>query len=671
MGASPLRLPAQGSPADAREALKFDLGLNIPGRTARHERLRRRSSRLGDRQARFAPETVAAPASSRGRVGGHDPKNVERRYRAVVESDAIRGQLEQFLHAQPCHDAAAADASSRRAWPSWSPARAIGDVVDMSVGARSGLLRARGPRREQEPGPGTRSDIAGPILKEVCDRLRFLCDVGLDYLTLDRAAIATLRRRGAAHPAGHPDRLADWSACSISSTSRPSACTSATTTGCSARCSGLRDLGNTVIVVEHDEDDDPRRRLRHRPRPGAGRHGGEVVADGHARRRSWPPPRRSPARICAARLRSRCRRPAARATPTAHFAIVGAPGNNLKDIDGRVSRSAMFVAVTGVSGSGKSTLVTDILYRALARHFYRAGSIPGAHDAHRRPRALIDKVIDIDQIAHRPHAARRTRPPTPALFTPIRELFAELPEAKHPRLQARPLLLQREGRPLRGVRGRRRWSRSRCTSCPTSTCRARSARGSRYNRETLEVALQGQDHRRRARHDRVDEALDFFESHRRDRAKLARAAQRRRASATSISASRPRRSPAARPSASSWRPSCRKRDTGRTLYILDEPTTGLHFEDVRLLLDVLHRLVDKGNTVLVIEHNLDVIKTADWVIDLGPEGGEGGGRIVAAGTPEEVANVPAKLHRPVPAARPRAVGSLIVRPQEAVPPSTL
>ncbi len=297
----------------------------------------------------------------------------------------------------------------------------------------------------------------------------------------------------------------------------------------------------------------------------------------------------------------------------------------------------MFVAVTGVSGSGKSTLVTDILYQSLARHFYRARVIPGEHTRidglH-----LLDKVIDVDQspIGRTP----RSNPATyTGLFTPIREVFTGLPEAK--------LRGYGPGRFSFNVKG------GRCEACegdglvkiemhflPDVYVPCEVCKGRRYNRETLEVRYKG-----KSIADVLDltvsDALDFFSAQRRiaERLELLNDVGlgyiHLGQAATTLSGGEAQRVKLATELA--------KRDSGRTLYILDEPTTGLHFEDVRLLLEVLHRLVDKGNSVIVIEHNLDVIKTADWVVDLGPEGGEGGGQIVAAGTPEEVANIEASF----------------------------
>jgi excinuclease ABC subunit A len=393
----------------------------------------------------------------------------------------------------------------------------------------------------------------------------------------------------------------------------------------------LRDLGNTVLVVEHDEETIRAADYVIDLGPRAGRHGGEVVAAGALAdvlghrdsltgrylrgelRIPLPPRRRAvdPARI---------------------LQVVGARQHNLKDLTVGFPLG-LFIAVTGVSGSGKSTLVTDILYHALARHFYRAKVVPGDHD---RLVGLdhVDKVIDIDQspIGRTP----RSNPATyTGLFTPIRELFTMLPEAK--------LRGYGPGRFSFNVKG------GRCEACqgdglvkvemhflPDVYVPCEVCKGRRYNRETLEVRYKG-----KSIADVLDltvaDALEFFEAQPRIRAKLELLNDvglgyiHLGQSATTLSGGEAQRVKLATELA--------KRDTGRTLYILDEPTTGLHFEDVRLLLEVLHRLVDKGNTVIVIEHNLDVVKTADWVIDLGPEGGAPGGQVVAAGTPEDVARV--------------------------------
>ena len=393
----------------------------------------------------------------------------------------------------------------------------------------------------------------------------------------------------------------------------------------------LRDLGNTVLVVEHDQDTIREADYVVDLGPRAGRHGGEVVAAG-----TLADVLAHPESLTARYLRGELRIPVPgvrrRVDPERVLRVVGARHHNLKNLTVDFPLGT-FVAVTGVSGSGKSTLVTDILYQALARHFYRAKVMPGVHDRI-EGLAHIDKVIDIDQspIGRTP----RSNPATyTGLFTPIRELFAELPESK--------IRGYGPGRFSFNVKG------GRCEACqgdglvkvemhflPDVYVPCEVCKGRRYNRETLEVRYKG-----KGIADILDlmvsDALEFFQPQPRIHAKLdllndvglgyIHLGQ----SATTLSGGEAQRVKLATELA--------KRDTGRTLYILDEPTTGLHFEDVRLLLEVLHRLVDKGNTVVVIEHNLDVVKTADWVIDLGPEGGDAGGLVVAAGTPEALARV--------------------------------
>jgi excinuclease ABC subunit A len=553
-------------------------------------------------------------------------RNVERRYRES-SSDAVRTTLDQFMVEMPC-----STCGGHRLKPEslsvLVQGRSIGEIVDLPVERALEFFQSL-PVRAPGSTTGLDADIAGPILKEVADRLRFLQDVGLGYLTLGRGAgslsggemqrirLATQigsRLVGVLYILDEP---------SIGLHQRDNARLLDT-------LRGLRDLGNTVIVVEHDEDT-----IRAADHvidlgPRAGRLGGHVVAEG------------SPEEVTAApdsltgrylRGELRVNVPSHRREPNGRaITVVGASANNLRDLDVRFPLG-VFTAVTGVSGSGKSTLVTDILYQSLARHFYRARVLPGAHQ---RIEGLeqLDKVIDIDQspIGRTP----RSNPATyTGLFTPIRELFTQLPEAK--------MRGYGPGRFSFNVKG------GRCEACqgdglvkiemhflPDVYVPCEVCKGRRYNRETLEVRYKG-----RSIADVLDltvaDALEFFGNQRRiaDRLELLNDVGlgyiRLGQAATTLSGGEAQRVKLAAELA--------KRDTGRTLYILDEPTTGLHFEDVRLLLDVLHRLVDKGNSVVVIEHNLDVIKTADWIIDLGPEGGEAGGRVVAEGTPEQVARV--------------------------------
>jgi excinuclease ABC subunit A len=468
------------------------------------------------------------------------------------------------------------------------------------------------------------------VLKEVRERLRFLVDVGLEYLTLNRSAeslsggeaqrirLATQigsRLVGVLYILDEP---------SIGLHQRDNARLLAT-------LMRLRDLGNTVIVVEHDEETIRAADHLIDLGPGAGKHGGEVIAEG-----TVAEVLANPKSITAQYLsgRKRIEIPVARRERDVRrtLRVEDAREHNLRHVNLEVPLG-LFVAVTGVSGSGKSTLIEDILHRALARHLYRARVLPGEHT---RVTGLehLDKVIDIDQspIGRTP----RSNPATyTGLFTPIRELFAEMPEAK--------LRGYGPGRFSFNVKG------GRCEACqgdglvkiemhflPDVYVTCETCKGKRYNRETLEVRFRGlsiSDVLELT----VEDALAMFEHQPRIAQKLATLNDvglgyiHLGQSATTLSGGEAQRVKLAT--------ELSKRDTGRTLYILDEPTTGLHFEDVRMLLHVLHRLVDRGNTVLVIEHNLDVIKTADWIVDMGPDGGSRGGTIVAAGTPEEVARV--------------------------------
>jgi excinuclease ABC subunit A len=469
--------------------------------------------------------------------------------------------------------------------------------------------------------------IAGLVLREIRQRLSFLETVGLGYLTLDRPS-ATLaggesqrirlatqigsQLRGVLYVLDEPSiglhprdnrRLLDT-------------------------LEHLRDLGNTVLVVEHDEE--TIRRADHVVDlgPGAGAHGGYVVAQGTPEDIARNPESLT-GRYIAGELSIPVPQERRKSNDKA-ITVLGAREHNLKNIDVTFPLG-LFIVITGVSGSGKSTLVDDILYRSLARKLYRSLLDPGAH---REVEGLehIDKVIEIDQspIGRTP----RSNPATyTGVFTPIRELYAMLPESRERGYKP--------GRFSFNVKG------GRCETCqgdgmkriemnflPDVYVLCDVCRGARYNRETLSVQYKG-----RSIADLLDttveEALPLLENIPQIKVKLQTLMDvglgyiKLGQSATTLSGGEAQRIKLAK--------ELSKRATGRTLYILDEPTTGLHFEDVRKLLDVLHKLVSLGNTVLVVEHNLDVIKSADWIIDLGPEGGEEGGRVMVEGTPEDVA----------------------------------
>ncbi|HEV3214945.1 MAG TPA: excinuclease ABC subunit UvrA [Vicinamibacterales bacterium] len=471
--------------------------------------------------------------------------------------------------------------------------------------------------------------IAGRVLKEIQDRLTFLYDVGVGYLTLGRSA-ATL-----SGGEGQRIRLATQIGANLTGVlyvlDEPSiGLHQRDNRALLGTLRHLRDLGNTIIVVEHDEETIRVADYLVDLGPGAGEHGGKLIFQGtpddliqHGARESITGQYLRGERSIAT---PRGRRPPLKG----ELVIRGARENNLKNIDVRIPLGSL-VAVTGVSGSGKSTLVNDILYKSLAKTLYKAGDDPGAHDRIDGIE-LIDKVIEIDQspIGRTP----RSNPSTyTGLFTFIRELFAMIPDAK-----ARGF---RPGRFSFNVKG------GRCEGCqgdgviaiemhflPDVYVTCEQCKGRRYNRETLEILYRG-----KSIADlldlTVDQALPLLENFPAIANKL-RTLQdvglgyiELGQSATTLSGGEAQRVKLAK--------ELSRRGTGRTLYILDEPTTGLHFEDTHKLLDVLNKLVDQGNTVVVIEHNLDVVKTADYIIDLGPEGGLGGGRIIAEGTPEKVA----------------------------------
>jgi excinuclease ABC subunit A len=552
--------------------------------------------------------------------------HVQRRY-DESSSDGVRLDLEQYMVAAPCPAC-----EGRRLRPESLAVSLhglnIGEVVERSVVDALAFFDTVPVR---SPGhPGLDAGIAGPILKEVRERLRFLVDVGLDYLTLNRSAESL--SGGEAQRIRLATQIGSRLVGVLYILDEPSIGLHQRDNGrLLATLKQLRDLGNTVIVVEHDEET-----IRDADHlidlgPGAGRHGGEVIAAGTVKQVM-----NTAASITGQYLRGKRRIdvPAQRRPRDAArlIRIEGAREHNLKDVTAEFPLG-LFVAVTGVSGSGKSTLVTDILQKALSRHFFRARVLPGLHT---RISGLehLDKIIDIDQspIGRTP----RSNPATyTGIFTPVRELFAELPESK--------IRGYGPGRFSFNVKG------GRCEACqgdglvkiemhflpdvfvPCDVCK-----GKRFNRETLEVRFRGLSIAE-VLDLTVEDACGVFENQPRILQKLETLRDvglgyiHLGQSATTLSGGEAQRVKLAT--------ELSKRDTGRTLYILDEPTTGLHFEDVRVLLGVLHKLVERGNTVLVIEHNLDVIKTADWIVDLGPEGGVRGGTIVAQGTPEAVATV--------------------------------
>ncbi|MDE2803680.1 MAG: excinuclease ABC subunit UvrA [Gemmatimonadota bacterium] len=563
--------------------------------------------------------------------------NVERRYRET-SSEHVRSQLEQYMSSQTC---AACEGS--RLGPFGRSVRIggvpISSVVDRPIGDVLRFIRSLPvtgeslpPDVEPAPGEPLSSEVAGPILKEVRERLGFLRNVGLDYLSLSRSA-ATLSG-GESQRIRLATQIGSRLVGVLYILDEPSI-------GLHQRdnhrlldtLKELRDLGNSVLVVEHDEDTIRAADFVVDLGPGAGLAGGKVVVAG-----SLEDVQSHPESVTGAYLRGdleiplpeRRRRP----DPARCLTVRGASQHNLKHIDAAFPLGC-FIAVTGVSGSGKSTLVNGTLYRALSRHFYRSRSIAGAHDRI-EGLASVDKVIEVDQspIGRTP----RSNPATyTGLFTPIRQLFAGVPEA-----QIRGYLA---GRFSFNVKG------GRCEACkgdgllkiemhflPDVYVSCDVCKGRRYNRETLDIYYKGRNIADVLRMT-VHEAVEFFSAVPQIKRRLQTLADvglgyiRLGQSATTLSGGEAQRIKLSA--------ELSKKATGRTMYILDEPTTGLHFEDVRILLKVLHRLVERGNTVVVIEHNLHVVKTADWVIDLGPEGGEAGGRIIVEGTPERVADDPA------------------------------
>ncbi len=545
--------------------------------------------------------------------------NLDRRYRET-ESSAVREELSKFLNSQPCPECHGTrlNVAARHVFIC---GHSLPEITSLSVGHVREFF-------DTMHLDGWRATIADKIVKEISDRVGFLSDVGLDYLSLDRSAEtlsggeAQRIRLASQIGSGLVGVMYILDEPSIGLHQRDNQRLLGTLTH-------LRDIGNTVIVVEHDEEAIMSADFVVDLGPGAGVHGGHVVAAG-----SPAEIQKEPRSVTGQYLSGK----RAIAVPDARtpndadkqIRVLGASGNNLKSVDASIPVGLM-TCVTGVSGSGKSTLVNDTLYKAVAEEINRASRNPAPHKAVEGLDA-IDKVIDISQspIGRTP----RSNPATySGLFTPIRELFAGTQEAR-----SRGYM---PGRFSFNVKG------GRCEACqgdgvikvemhflpdvyvPCDVCR-----GQRYNRETLEIRYKGKNI-----HEvldmTVEDAAVFFQNV----PVVARKLQtlmdvgltyiRLGQNATTLSGGEAQRVKLAK--------ELSKRDTGNTLYILDEPTTGLHFHDIEQLLGVLHRLRDHGNTVVVIEHNLDVIKTADWIIDLGPEGGDGGGEIIAQGTPEDVA----------------------------------
>ena len=549
--------------------------------------------------------------------------NMERRYRET-DSNLVRDELAKYLSSQPCPSCQGARLT-RSARHVFVAGHSLPEIVARPIGAAQEFFT-------KLTLPGRRGAIAAKIVKEIRERLNFLVNVGLDYLSLERSADtlsggeAQRIRLASQIGAGLVGVMYVLDEPSIGLHQRDNA-------RLLASLLRLRDLGNTVIVVEHDEE-----AIRTADQvvdmgPGAGVHGGKIVAQGTPADIMAHPESLTGAYLSGQRkiaLPERRTPP----NPQKQLRIAGASGNNLKNLSVEIPLG-LLTCITGVSGSGKSTLINDTLYRYAARDLNNANESP-APCQDLTGLDQLDKVVNIDQspIGRTP----RSNPATyTGLFTPIRELFAGVPESRTRGYAP--------GRFSFNVKG------GRCEACqgdgviqvamhflPDIYVPCDQCKGQRYNRETLEVRYKG-----RNIHEvlemTVEDALAFYQAVPAVARKLQTLVDvglsyiKLGQNATTLSGGEAQRVKLAR--------ELSKRDTGQTLYILDEPTTGLHFHDIEQLLKVLHELRDRGNTIVVIEHNLDVIKTADWIIDLGPEGGGGGGEVVALGTPEQVAAHPA------------------------------
>jgi len=546
--------------------------------------------------------------------------NLERRYREL-SSDSVREEFAKYQNEHPCETC-----GGYRLKPEALCVKVaglnIGEVTGFTIDQAHdwfGKIEKKLSKQHQQ--------IASKIFKEICERLKFLMNVGLDYLTLSRESGSLSGGES------QRIRLASQIGSGLSGVlyvlDEPSIglhqCDNERLLTTLAH---LRDLGNTVIVVEHDEDT-----MRHADHlidigPGAGIHGGHVIAQGTAAQVMKVKNSLTGQYLSGAKFIPvpDLRRPVTKKK----IVITGARANNLKNVHAEIPLG-VFACVTGVSGGGKSTLVIETLYKAINRRLHHSRDMPGTHDSI-SGLEYIDKIIEIDQspIGRTP----RSNPATyTGAFTPIRDWYTALPEAK-----ARGYL---PGRFSFNVKG------GRCEACqgdglikiemhflPDVYVKCDVCQGKRYNRETLEIHYKGKSISD-VLEMTVDEGVTFFTAQQSIREKLLAMQEVGLGyiaigqSATTLSGGEAQRIKLAR--------ELSKRATGRTLYILDEPTTGLHSDDIRKLLKVLHTLVDSGNTVLVIEHNLDVIKTSDWIIDIGPGGGDKGGKIIAAGTPEDVA----------------------------------